>query len=120
MSDFCSSHEALDKAIRRQEDILEAIRKNAAEHQLYMAKTMAEFATKIHTLSEIKVTLREHNQRREDDGRNCEEKRAEIWVSMNSLKTRMDRRDGVTAIVAGVCKAIGATIAIMVNLFIRH
>jgi VanZ family protein len=120
MSEFCPSHDSFDKAIRRQEEILEAIRKNATEHQLYMAKTMGEFSTKIHTLAEIKSTLREHNQRREDDTRGCEDKRAEIWVGMNALKTRMDRRDGVTAIVAGVCTAIGATIAIMVNLFIKH
>jgi hypothetical protein len=120
MSEFCPSHDSFDKAIGRQEEILEAIRKNATEHQLYMAKTMAEFGAKVDALPEIKITLQEHNRRREDDTRGCEEKRAEIWVGMNGLKARMDRRDGTTAIVAGVCTAIGAVITMIISLFLKH
>ena len=116
----CPSHKSLEDAIRRQEVILEDLRKDNAEHRLHMATAIGKLCERVDQLVEVKDTLRSHNQRRDDDNRLCDKQRSELWVAVNATNSRLDRRDGATAIIASVCSAIGAAIGALVAIILKH
>jgi hypothetical protein len=120
MNGFCPSHEALEAASKRQEGILEQIRKENAEHRLHMVTALTELSERMQALSEIKATIRQHNERRDDDTRGCEEKRTEIWLALNDMKSRMDKRDGTALLVGTICTTLGGFIGWLVTVIFKN
>ena len=115
----CTSHQTIEKSVERQEIILERMRSDNAEHRLHMATQMSEICTKMDQLVEVKDTLRLHNQRRDDDNKSCEEQRTDLWIAINATNSRLDKRDGITAIVAAICSGIGAAIGAMLTIWAK-
>jgi hypothetical protein len=119
MSEGCGNHKALEDSIVRQEAILEKFRSDNAEHRLHMVGQIGELSVKLDQLVEVKDTLRLHNQRWDDDNKTCELHRSGLWTAINLTNSRLDKRDGITAIVAAVFSGVGVVVGYIVTLLIR-
>ena len=115
----CQNHKSLEDSVIRQEAILERFRSDNAEHRLHMAAQLSELCTKLSQIVEVKETLRVHNQRWDDDNKTCEVHRSGLWTAINLTNSRLDKRDGVTAIVAAIASSIGAAIGCVITLLLK-
>jgi hypothetical protein len=116
----CLSHEHIDNSIRRQEEILQEIRRDNANHREKMSALVAEICTQLKTIQEIKTTQVDNMRRREDFAQACEEKREEIWVEINGLKQRQGKKDGSMLILAAVCTSVGSAAAWLITWLQKH
>jgi hypothetical protein len=115
MAGKCESHERLDAAIKRQEEILEDFRKENAEHREYIAKVLGKIVEQVKTINEIKNTQLDNMRRRDLFTQSCEAKRADIFKKLNALEQRQNKKDGALIIIASICTGVGAGVSMLIN-----
>ncbi|KJR97279.1 MAG: hypothetical protein VR65_25455 [Desulfobulbaceae bacterium BRH_c16a] len=120
LATVCGSHERIDESISRQERILDEIKRENTSHLVEITRSLAEICEQLKSVAEIRATLGEHNRRRDDDTRSCEDKRTDIWIEMNRIKARQDKKDGSMVLVASFCTGVGAAVAWLLTWLQKH
>lgn len=85
-----------------------------------ITKVVAEICEQLKAVNEVRGTLGEHNRRRDDDIRSCEEKRDDMYQAINTIKDRQNKKDGAMVLVASVCTGIGAATAWLLTWLQKH
>jgi VIT1/CCC1 family predicted Fe2+/Mn2+ transporter len=115
--DRCGSHEMIDKAIIRQEEILEAFRKENVAHQLYVASALSKICTRMDEITEIKATQVANADRREKFVSFCEAKRNEIEGRIDKVEERLSEGKGFVLGISALGGLVGAGIMVIINWF---
>lgn len=100
--------------------MLEQIKAESTRHLVEITKVVAEICEQLKAVNEVRGTLGEHNRRRDDDIRSCEEKRDDMYQAINTIKDRQNKKDGAMVLVASVCTGIGAATAWLLTWLQKH
>lgn len=136
---ICGSHEHMEKTMSRLEEVISIFTTSTTEFRLEMTRTMAEISSSLKDISEIKITLASHDNRRDSDRNICDGNRAEIFreiqkikTELNSfllstkskqdeeiakIKTRQDRKDGLMVVIGGVSALISSGLTAIIMYF---
>lgn len=135
----CGSHEHIEKTMSRLEEVLSTFTNSSTEFRFEMTKTMAEISSSLKDISEIKITLASHDNRRDSDRNTCDNNRAEIFreiqkiktelsnslqttknrqdEEISKIKTRQDRKDGLMVVIGGVSALISSGLTAIIMYF---